>query len=165
VGPPDKIIREVWPGSDVENIVKEWGEDREPISLVPGGFETLMKLFCDFYLSILTSRGWESTHFHIHNYRHLFRFVITSQDTEFHKPDPRSMHPIIKNYKLLGVPQENIVYVGDNVDADWKLAHSLEMKFYAVTTGINSRKDFLAAGLSSDHVLNSITDLPNILIP
>ena len=164
VGPPEKIISEVWPGSDTKDIVKEWGKDDKPISLVPGGFEALINLFCFFYLSILTSRGRESTNFHIQAYRHLFRFVITSGDTEFHKPDPRSMHPVFKNYEMLDVQQENIIFVGDNIDADWKLAQSLEMEFYAVTSGVNSRDEFIAAGVSPDHVLNTIADLPKILI-
>lgn len=164
VGPPDKIIREVWPDCDVKGIVKEWGEDYKPISLVPRGFEALIKLFCNFYLSILTSRGRESTHFHVHSYKHLFRFVITSDDTEFHKPDPRSMRPVITNYKELGVTQINIIFVGDSVNADWRLAQTLGMNFYAVTSGVNSKRDFIVAGLSHHRILNSIADLPDVLI-
>lgn len=164
-GLPEKIIREIWPSSDIENIVYEWGNDNKPCSVVSGGFEALVKLFCNFYLSILTSRPRESTLFQIESYKHLFRFVITPEDTRFHKPDPRSIHPVITNYKALGVTQKNIIFVGDNVKADWKLAHSLGMEFYGVTSGVNSKEDFLVAGLRPDRVLNTIADLPDILMP
>ena len=162
---PIDIITRMWPDGDCELINKMWHDDGDaPIPLVPGGFEAMVKLFCNFHLSILTSRGRDSLLFHIDSYKYLFKFVIAFGDIDFHKPDPRSIEAVIERYKILGVKREEIIYVGDTPHIDWPPAKDCGIEFYGVTTGPNKREKFLEIGLDENHILDSIADLPDVLL-
>lgn len=164
--PAVKLIKFVWPNADTKEFHTEWSkiDSLELIPLFPGTFEALEKLSHKFYLSILTNRGRQSTEFQTINFRHLLNFIVAHEDVQFHKPDPQSMEPVITQYKKLGVDTRNIVYVGDTVEVDWKLCINTSINFYAVTTGINTYNDFRRVGLRPERILNSVADLPNILL-
>ncbi len=161
---PRKMIELMWPGIDARIVLGQWQEDEGLIPLFPGCLEALVNLSMKHYLSMLTSRGRSSTEFQISSFKHLFRFIITYEDVQYHKPDPRSMDILLANYAKLGVAKDNIIFVGDTVEADCKLAQALGIEFFAVTGGLNNREQFLSAGVPADHIINSIADLPGILI-
>jgi len=162
---PIDLIKLMWPEADCEYINERWHEDAGTIlDFVPGGYDALIHLNEKYYLSILTSRNRASLLRHIDSYKYLFRFIIAGDDIQYHKPDKRSMETVIYNYWLMGVRKEEIVYVGDGPNADWPPARDCGVEFYGVTTGPFKRDDFLAAGLDESHILNSIADLPKVLL-
>ena len=165
--PGVKIIEAVWPNKNTQAVYAEWTRiDIQGLApIFPGVLEALEKLAEKFYLSILTSRGRQSAEFQIYNYRDLFSFVLANdENTQYHKPDPKSMDLVWKKYGLLNLVKENVIYVGDSVNADLGVSRACGIEFYGVTTGVNTRDDFIAAGLDKDYILNSIADLPDILI-
>lgn len=163
--PTDKLIMAVWPGLAPEIFIRAWQklEVQELLPMISGALETLTKLNKEFLLSILTNRDSISTDFQIGPIKHFFRFVITHDNMHCFKPDPKSMAMVFRNYEIFGTTKENIIYVGDNVNADFGLARITGTSFYAVTSGVNTFEEFLNAGLSADRILNSIADLPKIL--
>lgn len=161
---PLHIIKTMWPNSDAEQIVIEWGDDKDFIPLFPGTEEALKQLSNKYHMSILTSRPRQSTLFQVSRFGDLFKFVVAHEDVQSHKPDPKSMEPVIGQYRDLGINLKDIIYVGDTVGVDWRLAINTSINFYAVTTGVNTAEDFRRAKLRRERILRSVADLPNILL-
>ncbi len=74
-------------------------------------------------------------------------FIIQGADeVSAHKPDPDVFLPTLKKLDQKGINnKKSILYVGDSLD-DLKAAYGAGIDFIAVTTGLYSREDFLAAG-------------------
>lgn len=164
---PSVLIRTVWPDTDVSLFYKTW-EDLDianPWATFPGTKDALKKLSEKFYLSILTSRNIRTT---IPQLQHndllqFFGLVIAADTRPYKKPDPRSIDPIFEEYRSAGVDQ--LILVGDTVEGDWKLAQATRLEFFAVLSGVmDTHQKFLLAGVPEDHIINSVADLPQILL-
>lgn len=166
---PSNLIKGAWPDTDINRFFKKW-EDLEiakPWPVFPGVKEALKKLFKNFYLSILTNRNFKTTMAQLdHNdLLQFFGLVIAGDSSPYKKPDPRSMKTIFQYSKGVGVNPRHIIFVGDTVEADWKIAQAVGIEFYAVTCGgMDTREKFLKAGVPENHIINSVTDLPEILL-
>lgn len=116
-------------------------------------------------MSILTSRD-QSTHFQLqfHGLDSLFSFVCTLEDSHAPKPNPSSIEPLLRDYERHGILLNDLVFVGDSVHSDYGLAQAIGMDFIAVTWGVNTRNDFLAAGMDPRYIIDTIEDLPHILM-
>lgn len=161
---PSNLIKTAWPGTDIARFYRQW-EDldiAEPWSAFPGTKEALEKLFGRFQLSILTSRNIRTTvpQLEHNNLVQYFGFILAADSTPYKKPHPKSIDPILE-----WIRKEDLIFVGDTVEGDWKLAQAVGVEFYAVLSGgMDTREKFLSAGVPSDHVINSVADLPAILI-
>lgn len=93
-----------------------------------------------------------------------YRIQVCS-DHEFRKPDPRVFTPILQALFAADIRVHETIYVGDIASHDLAAAaaHNPPIKFVAVTTGLNTAEEFLAAGLETSHILPSIAHLPEWL--
>ena len=88
--------------------------------------------------------------------------MVTWNDVEHYKPDPRVFDGILHRLDNEGIRRDEIVYVGDNL-VDLSAAQGAGLHFLAVTTGVTGKRAFLRKGLGSQNVLRSFTDLPEKL--
>lgn len=70
----------------------------------------------------------------------LFSIILGGEDVSHHKPDPEGIYLAAHR---LGIPKENILYIGDSI-VDAKTAHHAGVAFTAVTTGATPKEEFLA---------------------
>ncbi len=166
---PSNLIKAAWPDTDIGRFYKKW-EDldiAEPWPAFPGTIDALKKLFEEFYLSILSSRNFRTAISQL-NHNHLlsyFGLVITADSSPYKKPDPRSIEPIFEKYRGAKISPKQIIFVGDTVEGDWKLAQAVGIEFFAVLSGgMDTREKFLSAGVPEDHIIYSVADLPRILL-
>lgn len=163
------LIKLAWPEENVAEFYKDWEDldNSEPLPLFSGTKEALIRLRKIFYLSILTNRYMRTVQTQItrNDLEFLFEFIITPECGGPKKPDPMSMDPVFEKYQALGIDPKNVIYVGDTIAADWKLCQSIGIEFYAVLCGgMDTREKFLASGVPEDHILDSVADLPRILL-
>ncbi|PIT94211.1 hypothetical protein COU00_00260, partial [Candidatus Falkowbacteria bacterium CG10_big_fil_rev_8_21_14_0_10_43_11] len=116
-----------------------------------------------FHLGVLTSRknfvherlidaGYSLEH---------FEFIITQADKEFRKPDKRAATPIIQWAQNNDIIEW--LYIGDSL-IDLQFANNVGVPFLAVTSGLTSREEFLAAGQPEDLVFPSIVEVADYLL-
>lgn len=86
----------------------------------------------------------------------IFDIVIGSEDMTKHKPDPEG---VIKAADSLGIPQEDIIYVGDSL-VDAQTVKGLKVSFVATLTGTTTKeefKEYRALGIIKD--ISELIDL------
>lgn len=86
-----------------------------------------------------------------------FEFIIGSDDTARHKPDPE---PLLLAAQRLGVPAERCCYVGDS-PYDMQAARAAGTFAVGALWGMFSREQLLEAGAQCG--ASTISDLPNLL--
>lgn len=126
-------------------------EDR--IQVFDGIPETLLKLSQspDIQIAIATSKLRDE---YDHHFAKLFDIVITSNDTDRHKPDPE---PVLVALDQMHATPETAVYVGDTIN-DEKAAHAAGVKFAAALYGAATPEKIM----DGDFLLHQPTDLLNI---
>lgn len=132
-------------------------EDR--IQVFDGIPETLLKLSQspDIQIAIATSKLRDEYDHHFANlfaFAKLFDIVITSNDTDRHKPDPE---PVLAALDQMHAAPETAVYVGDTIN-DEKAAHAAGVKFAAALYGAATPEKIM----DGDFLLHQPTDLLNI---
>ena len=163
------IIETFWPQGDPRAFFAAW-EDldiAEPHPAFPGTREALEKLNPYFDMSIVTNRHPKTIFAQLlHNgIVEFFGQIITPAHNGYKKPDPEIMEPIFEKYKADQIEREDIILIGDTIEGDWKLAQAVGIEFYAVLSGgMDTREKFLAAGVPEDHIIDSVADLPRILL-
>ncbi len=166
--PTSNLIKAVWPQTDIDQFYRQWNLDfAELWPVFPGTKETIKKLFEYFHLSILTNRDTGTTIIHLkHNgILHYFGLVVAADTSPYKKPHLKSIDPILNLYGKVGIGPGQMIFVGDTVEYDWKLAEAVGIEFFAVLSGgMDNREKFLAAGVPEDHIINSVADLPRILL-
>lgn len=83
---------------------------------------------------------------------------------EFPKPNKAAYKEALEGLAKQGVKRENTYIVGDSLDDFLACPEDLEGHFFAVTTGLNSRDEFLHIKVKEDNILPSITSLPEKII-
>ena len=83
----------------------------------------------------------------------IFDIIVGSEDIIKHKPDPEG---IIKAADLMGICQEEIIYVGDSL-VDAETVKNLDVDFIATLTGTTKKEDFRGC-----KVLKYIDDLSEL---
>lgn len=121
--------------------------------------ETLLKLSQrpDTQMAIATSKLRDEYDHHFANlfsFAKLFDVVITSNDTDRHKPDPE---PVLAALSQMHATPETAVYVGDTVN-DEKAAHAAGVKFASALYGAANPEKIM----DGDFLLYQPTDLLNI---
>lgn len=166
---PIRLLRTIWPEEDPNAFFANWEkmDMAEPLPTFPGTREAVEQLHDHFQLTILTNRYFKTIMSQLnHNgLANFFDLIVTPETSGHKKPEPGSIDPILAHYRDFGIDRHNIILIGDTVEGDWKLAQVIGIEFYAVTSGgVDTREKFLAAGTPEDHILNSVADLPNILL-
>lgn len=87
-----------------------------------------------------------------------FDEVRGCEQSEVHKPDPRVLHPTLAALSAAGIARAQVLYIGDSV-RDHLAATGNGVAFLAVLTGLETREDFLRAGLARNLVLGSLSQL------
>lgn len=85
--------------------------------------------------------------------------IISRDDVKKHKPDREAFSAILIYLKSKNISPDQVVYCGDHL-ADFLAARNSGISFIAVTTGINSEKDFVVNGLDERMIIPSIKHLP-----
>jgi phosphoglycolate phosphatase-like HAD superfamily hydrolase len=81
--------------------------------------------------------------------------VWACEDTGLCKPDPGVLDRPLEQLEDRGIPRRTVAYVGDSW-ADFRVAHSHGLHFVGVLTGLQSRADFVAAGVPSVHIVDTL---------
>jgi len=76
------------------------------------------------------------------------------------KPEPFSADAIAKKYKI---KKEEMMLVGDNLETEGVMAEKTGIKFAFVLGGVSKKEDMEKAREKPDFVLNSISELTNLL--
>ncbi len=84
-----------------------------------------------------------------------FDYFQTSDDSEFHKPDPRVFDPTNHWLETIDVQPQHVLYLGDSL-RDYQAARDTGYHFLGVETGANDMPSFYTAGALS---IRSLGDL------
>lgn len=166
------FVMTIWPEETREKLLalmNAWEEtdNSENYDLFPDTKESLEKLYKYFFLGILTNRLRSSAFSQIrkNGLMPLFDLIVTPDWSRVRKPDPKMMEPVFKKCDRLKIRRKNIILIGDTIEGDWLLAKALEIEFYAVLAGgINTKEEFIEAGVPENHIINFISNLPAILL-
>lgn len=183
--PDDKLLRENWSltvpeiaagaieGLSVEEatekadeFLKKFGLDmyEKNIKAIPKAKETFKKIFeTERILGIISNGNRDRI---IRNYKKAIgkeveyhHFIYGYEETVYRKPDPRAfetaMDFIETNY---GLGKDTVVYIGDGIH-DYAAARDFGIDFFAVTTGVRTKEDFLEAGLEPDFILENFSQI------
>lgn len=166
---PIKLLRTIWPDEDPNAFFTAWEnlDIAEPIPAFPGTRKALEKLQPYFKMSIVTNRQPRTIFPQLlyNDIAQFFRQIVTPAFNGHKKPEPEMMDSIFKQYESDQISRENIILVGDTIEGDWKLAQATDIEFFAVLSGgMDTREKFLAAGVPENHIINSVADLPRILL-
>lgn len=85
----------------------------------------------------------------------LIDFIQSSDETNYHKPDPKVFNPVIKWLNEKGIKNDEVLYIGDGLH-DMKAALGAGFNFLGVQTGLISAEEFETSGAQS---ISSISEL------
>ena len=77
-----------------------------------------------------------------------FDYFQASEDTEFHKPDPRVFDPLMKWLGARAIAPADVLYIGDSLP-DYQAARGAGFMFLGVETGVVDAQKFHDAGILS----------------
>jgi phosphoglycolate phosphatase-like HAD superfamily hydrolase len=164
-----EFLEKCMPGISLEMYLerrREIGRDKFLPPRIEGARRALALLASKYPLSLISNREiltltqiLEGHEFQMD----LFQFIQTASDTEHHKPDPRVFARLIKILAAEDIREKDILYVGDHlVDRDASVGAGLN--FLALLSGgLTTKEEFLQAGVSPEHILESIRDVPGFL--
>ena len=159
--PSHIIIKKLWPKTNVKKFqkIKHKKILSKKIKQIPGAREVVVQLSKKYKLGLLSSKTRALMYPHLKQIKlstKYFKFIYSSDDVKFHKPDPRVF---IKALNKLNLKRSKILYIGDSI-YDAKAARDAKLNFIAVLTGTYKRKDFRKLRIKSDNILKSIKLLP-----
>jgi beta-phosphoglucomutase-like phosphatase (HAD superfamily) len=131
-------------------------------------FEALLNLgMLDYYVGLLTSRSNASLQQVTSQTGmplSLFHKVQTTDHWPHHKPSGRVFGPFANWANTRGVKPEQMVYFGDTISQDLVATQNYELPidFVGVVSGVNTREEFLAAGVPDCRIVDFV-DLPDFL--
>ncbi|MGA2199458.1 MAG: HAD family hydrolase [Nitrososphaerales archaeon] len=139
--------------SALDAIEMDWNARAEPI---PGIADVLIRLrAANVKLATLTNSGRAPSDWLLrrHDLLQHFDFSLSRDDVTALKPRPEG---IIKAMALMGLPREDVVYVGDSV-IDVRAARAAGIRVASVTTGRYTHERLRDEG--TDYIMGSLTEL------
>lgn len=164
-GIPSKIIiKKFWPRTDIKKFQRIEHQKilAKKVKETPGAKQVVKDLYKKYTLGLLSSKTKALMYPHLKQInlsKKFFKFIYSSDDLRYHKPDPRVFS---KAFKKLNFKRNEILYIGDSIH-DFKAAKKANLNFIAVLTGTYKKRDFKRLGVKSDNVLKSIKLLPQWL--
>ena len=137
----------------LDALEMDWNALAQPI---PGTNELLDRLRAkNVRLATLTNSGRAPSEWLLkqHDLLRRFDFTLSRDDVTKLKPCPDG---VLKALDLMGLPKEEVVYVGDSV-IDVKAAKAAGIKVAGVTTGRYSHERLQNEG--SDYIMDSLSEL------
>ena len=134
-------------------------------SIFPGVIDAFKELSKKYELAILSS-GYKPRLIDIYK-KHIdpniayHKAILAPPELAITKPDPRVFDEVLAALHEPTLPNDAIAYVGDSL-SDLKTAENRGVAFYAITTGVNTKDDFLSRGVHADHILEEFYDLVQI---
>ena len=122
--------------------------------------QTLLYLTAKYPVGIVTASGREMIEEIVPLQLPLEKllFIQTSEDTAFHKPDPRVFEPALRKLSALGITPRQTLYVGDSLK-DYQAAAAAGMAFIGLADRTTPAAAFRAAGAPSVLSLTALTQL------
>ncbi len=168
--PLEQFWQEIYERKDIhENLHKNVVAIRHKYNIVASLFKDVLELLTElkknYMLAILTSTSTELTIFHIGQTPlplDYFEFIQGSDQTEFHKPDPRVFDLTKDKLRKYKIKPEEMLYVGDSTH-DYLSSKGAGINFVGVLTGLNSKEDFLELGLDESLLMTNLTQLKHYL--
>lgn len=141
-----------------------------PKELLPEAKALLEKLSAQGkHIAVVTSTNRNSIGRDLNSLRlseDIFFDVVTIDDVEYYKPDPRVFVTLFERFAGVGVPREAMVYIGDSA-TDFMAARDAGIDFIGVAQGLLTRKDFQAlkgweaSGAVAVSSLSELLEQPN----
>jgi phosphoglycolate phosphatase len=141
----------------LDALEMDWNALAQPI---PGTNELLDRLRAkDVRLATLTNSGRAPSEWLLrqHDLLRRFDFTLSRDDVTKLKPSPDG---VLKALDLMGLPKDEVVYVGDSV-IDVKAAKAAGIKVAGVTTGRYSHERLQNEG--SDYIMDSLSELLDLV--
>jgi HAD superfamily hydrolase (TIGR01549 family) len=141
----------------LDALEMEWNARAEPIT---GTSEVLAVLRSQgVILATLTNSGRAPSDWLLkrHGLLGLFDFTLTRDDVPALKPSPDG---IVQAVKRMGVPRDQVVYVGDSI-IDVRAARGAGVRIASVTTGRYTFERLRHEG--TDYILTSLSELPDLV--
>ncbi len=123
--------------------------------------ETLCR--ANLVMGIVTSMHKEGAFIDLNNLKmptEYFAFIQGSDESEYHKPDPRVFDPAKKHLAEQDIT-DGIVYVGDAL-SDYQASRDAGLSFIGVTTGFVDEQTFRGAGAA--HIISGLAELPKLVL-
>ena len=146
--PYDELVKNIYKVPDtIENIKEKIWEikDEFPKILKKNAVQLVQSLIQDQKLvGIITATSRRSIDFDLIRLGfpvEEISFVQSSDDTDFHKPDPRVFEPALKILSDHHISKEEWVYIGD-AERDYRAAENAGIDFIGVTHGLSTIDDF-----------------------
>ncbi len=159
--PFSKLMAMLFPAdANVDEVIAHYTIERTnfPSPAYPHTLATLRRLSRRDELGIVTSHTRTFIYSDLSAARipdSLFFHLQTSEDTEFHKPDPRVFAPAIEACAKRGIPVTNIRYVGDSL-VDYKAAEGAGIEFIGIYGHTAPKEDFDRLGIRAIHDIKEL---------
>jgi HAD superfamily hydrolase (TIGR01549 family) len=89
-------------------------------------------------------------------------FIYDTKELGYKKPDARVFDRAFEELKEFNISEKDTIYVGDSFQ-DYYSAKNRGLTFYAVTTGVKTKEDFIKEGLHPDCILQNFSEVLNIV--
>lgn len=89
-------------------------------------------------------------------------FIYDTKELGYKKPDARVFDRAFEDLKGFNISEKDTIYVGDSFQ-DYYSAKNRGLTFYAVTTGVKTKEDFIKEGLHPDYILQNFSEVLNIV--
>ena len=153
------------PTQEAVDIYRNWQRERLGVLAheIPGVLDALANIkAAGFKLGLVTSRHIDTAEvlFDMFDVRKYFDVMLTSEDTEKHKPNPE---PIDKALSMLGSDPEKSIYIGDAV-FDLLTAHNAGVDFALVMWTRTYEVELGEAGIPVRAITDVTDDQPEYYI-
>lgn len=161
------IVQHFWPETDVDEFQKFYEQmNFDGYPLIEGALEAIQFASLHYTTGVLTSRtrkSLEKRAMQVGLNLDLFNFVVTIEDVEYQKPDPRAFGKVLKELSKRGISPQEALYVG-NGKIDYIAAVGAGLLSVTVLTGPTSRRNVEELGIDKNHVLKSVAHLSEFLM-
>ena len=163
------LIEQCWPGEDPDPFRKAFNKFNATtfMPIFPGVSETLEELRRQqCLLAAYTGRDRIGTIRVLCDggVRDKFSIIRCKDDVENGKPHPEGLLQIVEPFLRIGIPADEIAYVGDIVHADLPCALGAGISFIAALEDDNADPaEFERRGVPESHRVRSVRDLPALI--
>jgi phosphoglycolate phosphatase len=161
--PFDQLVAALMPGVDYDRFRNHYASVmRElPPEELPGASALLAVLTrhrVRVFVVSSGSRGLVEQDLESHGLSRYVSALWGYEDTPHHKPDPRTLDPVLLTLQETGISVSEAIYIGDSI-SDLHMATAKGLRFCAVLTGQHGCLDFLSLGLQPEFIVQSLNDL------
>lgn len=85
-------------------------------------------------------------------------FIYDNKELGYKKPDARIFDKAFEELKQFNIGEKETIYIGDSFQ-DYYSAKNRGLNFYAVTTGVKTKNDFIKEGLNPKYILSRFSEI------